>query len=216
MSEKEPELIITDRRKFRSDGEPTGVVSAPTEFKSEPPPEPAKVVEMPNKDNKDSAPAARSVAADYAAATKEAAANEEASFTAPTDEQITATHSAYHASTRQLDDVIAAANPGTQSMAEMNFSRLVQSIYMTAMLQMGAVTQEGQQPRVDILGARQSVDMLGVLSEKSKGNLTADESNLLSTALFDLRMAFLEITQAIARNAAQQPGTPQPGPGPKR
>jgi hypothetical protein len=207
MSEKEPELIITDRRKFRSDGEPTGFVSSPTEFKAYVEPEVAapaaaesnNVVEMPHKPN-DGKPVD---AADF---------NEEATFAAPSDEQISATHSAYHASTRQLDEVIAAANPGTPGLAEMNFSRLVQSIYMTAMMQMGAVAQEGQQPRVDILGARQSVDMLGVLSEKTKGNLTPEESNLLSTALFDLRMAFLEITQTIARNATQQGGKPTPGP----
>jgi len=212
MSEKEPELIITDRRKFRADGEPTGVVSAPTEFKPDTasattapvaeniPVEGNKVVQMPQK-KADEPPG--NVA-------------EEGAFNAPTDEQISATHSAYNSSTHQIDEVLAAANPGIQSMAEMNFSRLVQSIYMTAMMQMGAVAQEGQQPRVDILGARQSVDMLGVLSDKTKGNLTPEENTLLSTALFDLRMAFLEITQSIARSATQQAGKPSPIPGPIR
>ncbi len=192
MADKEPELIITDRRKFRADGEPTGVVSAPEESKPEPAAEAASnVVQMPQKD---------------AESTEEA----EPTFTPPTEQQLNEAHTAYHTSTRELDSVIAAANPGAQTMPEMNFNRLIQSVYMTAMMQMGAVAQEGQQPRVDILGARQSVDMLGVLSEKTKGNLTPEESTLLSTALFDLRMAFLEITQAIARNASQQPGKPGP------
>jgi hypothetical protein len=62
------------------------------------------------------------------------------------------------------------------------------------------------------MGSRQSIDMLGVLAEKTKGNLTPDESRLLDSALFELRMAFLEITQVLARSAAAKapaaPGKP--------
>ncbi len=57
----------------------------------------------------------------------------------------------------------------------MNFDRLVQSIYLTAIMQLGGATPEGEQPRVDILGARQSIDMLAVLADKTKGNLTDAE-----------------------------------------
>ncbi len=96
----------------------------------------------------------------------------------------------------------------------MSFEQLVQSLYMTAMMQLGAATHEGQQPQVDILGARQSIDMLGVLAEKTKGNLTPEENRLLDSALFELRMAFLEITQALARQAATKaPAAGRPGPG---
>ena len=65
--------------------------------------------------------------------------------------------------------------------AQMNFDTLVQSLYMTAALQMGAGTQPGEQPRVDILGARQSIDMLSVLVEKTKGNLTERNSGCYRT-----------------------------------
>ena len=97
----------------------------------------------------------------------------------------------------------------------MNFEQLVQSVYMTSIMQLGGATQEGQQPQVDILGARQSIDMLAVLEEKTKGNLSPEETRLLDSALFELRMAFLEITQALARSAAAKtPGVPgRPGPG---
>jgi hypothetical protein len=94
----------------------------------------------------------------------------------------------------------------------MNFEQLVQSVYLTAIMQLGGATHEGQQPQVDIMGARQSVDMLGVIAEKTKGNLSAEESRLLDSALFELRMAFLEITQALARSAAKASGAPRPGP----
>ncbi len=117
-------------------------------------------------------------------------------------------HAAYRESSQQLDDMIAKANPSTKRpSAEMDFDKLVQSIYMTAALQLGAGTQPNEQPRVDILGARQSIDMLNVLSEKTKGNLTDKEQRLLQNALFELRMTFLEITNAISSSAHTPPKT---------
>src|SRR6201986_1085726 len=112
----------------------------------------------------------------------------------------------YRASSKKLDDMISQANPSARDTlggraAEMNFDKLVQSLYMTAALQMGAGTQPGEQPRVDILGARQSIDMLSVLVEKTKGNLTDKEQRLLQNALFELRMMFMEITNAISSSA---------------
>jgi hypothetical protein len=112
----------------------------------------------------------------------------------------------YRASSRKLDDMISQANPGARDTlggrgGDMNFDKLVQSLYMTAALQMGAGAQPGEQPRVDILGARQSIDMLSVLVEKTKGNLTEKEQRLLQNALFELRMMFMEITNAISTSA---------------
>jgi hypothetical protein len=111
----------------------------------------------------------------------------------------------YRASSKRLDNMISQANPGAREAlgrsAEVNFDTLVQSIYMTAALQLGAGAQPGEQPRVDILGARQSIDMLSVLAEKTRGNLTEREQRLLQNALFELRMMFMEITNAISSNA---------------
>jgi Domain of unknown function (DUF1844) len=70
---------------------------------------------------------------------------------------------------------------------------------------MGAGTEQGQPPRIDIVGARQSIDMLAILQDKTQGNLTEKEQRLLQNALFDLRMMFVEITNAIAKQAQQPP-----------
>jgi Domain of unknown function (DUF1844) len=125
---------------------------------------------------------------------------------APTAAESAQQHADYQASSKKLDDMISQANPGARDTpgsraAEMNFDKLVQSLYMTAALQMGAGTQPGEQPRVDILGARQSIDMLSVLVEKTKGNLNDKEQRLLQNALFELRMMFMEITNAISTSA---------------
>jgi hypothetical protein len=135
----------------------------------------------------------------------EAAFDEEALPPEPTAAESAAQDADYRASSKKLDDMISQANPGARDSfgrgAEMNFDKLVQSVYMTAALQMGAGTQPGEQPRVDILGARQSIDMLSVLVEKTMGNLTDKEQRLLQNALFELRMMFMEITNAISSNA---------------
>jgi hypothetical protein len=92
-----------------------------------------------------------------------------------------------------------------------SFEHLVQQFYVSAMIQMGAGTQEGQRPRVDILGARTTIDLLGVLAEKTRGNLTEVENNTLQTVLFEVRMAFLELTSMISLQAMQPPQPPPPG-----
>ena len=53
-------------------------------------------------------------------------------------------------------------------------------------------------PGVDIIGARQTIDSLTILQEKTKGNLTDREQTLLQNVLFELRMAWIEITNALA------------------
>jgi hypothetical protein len=55
--------------------------------------------------------------------------------------------------------------------------------------------------------------MLNIFAEKTTGNLSPAESNLLDSALFELRMGFLEVTQAMARQAqSKATGAPPPGP----
>lgn len=196
MREKEPQFTVTDRRKFTAEGELREGESKAAESSPLPPvservqpttqPKAEVVMEMSDSelvDVEDTIP--EPTAAESAQQTKE-----------------------YQASTRRLDDMLQKANPGQPAAAAMNFERLVQSLYMTAAVQMGAGTAPNEQPRIDILGARQSIDMLSVLAEKTKGNLNEEEKRLLQNALFDLRMSFLEITNAIA-NSAQRP--PQPG-----
>ena len=72
-------------------------------------------------------------------------------------------------------------------------------------MQFGAATPVGQRPRVDIIGARQSIDLLGVLEEKTRGNLTDNEARMVETVLFELRMTFLELSKMISLQGVQAP-----------
>jgi hypothetical protein len=199
MPEQSKPFVVTDRRKFTMDGEPR------------PDADPS-----PEREERASTPAPVTAAAPEAqtAAASPETTSEPEMPPPPTAEENDQARRAYEMTADRLDTAIRSANPGMDHPPAMSFEQLVQSIYMTAMMQLGAATHEGQQPQVDILGARQSIDMLGVLAEKTKGNLTTEEGRLLDSALFELRMAFLEITQALARSAAAKaPGGARPGPG---
>jgi hypothetical protein len=207
MPEQNKPFVITDRRKFTLDGTPRPDADpSPEKETAEPAPAPPAQPQ----------PAPVAEAKPKPAAPEPQLPAEDDLPLGPTAEESNSSRMAYEATADRLDTAIRAANPGADHLPPMNFERLVQSIYMTAIMQLGVGAPEGEQPHVDILGARQSIDMLGVLAEKTKGNLNADETRLLDSALFELRMAFLEITQALARSAAAKPQGPGQPPPPGR
>ena len=105
---------------------------------------------------------------------------------------------AYRQSSKDLDERIELGGHSSKDL-EITFERFLASLYMSAMLQLGLMHEEGGQPRVDLIGARQTIDTLSLLSEKTKGNLTAAEQNFLHNVLYELRMAYVEVTNALAR-----------------
>jgi len=123
----------------------------------------------------------------------------------PTAEEKREQEDAYEASAQRVEDLLRAQNPAMGAPPPVKLEHLIQQLYLSALMQMGAATPEGQRPRVDIIGARQSIDLLGVLEEKTKGNLTANEGRMLETVLFELRMTFLELTKMISLQGVQAP-----------
>ncbi|MGB7546796.1 MAG: DUF1844 domain-containing protein [Terracidiphilus sp.] len=196
-----PKFEVIDRRKIKAEEEQeTAQASAPKPQSAEPPAGPRLVVP-------------ESKAEPAVEKTADAAESEMGPEmpAAPTAEESLQQRSAYNASAQRLEDLVRAQNPAMGAQPPVGFEHLVQQVYVSAMIQMGAGTQEGQRPRVDILGARQTIDMLGVLAEKTKGNLTEAEDRTLETALFEVRMAFLELTSMITLQGMQPPQPPPPG-----
>jgi hypothetical protein len=105
---------------------------------------------------------------------------------------------AYHQSSKDMDQRVELSGHSAREL-QMTFERFLASLYMSAMLQLGLMHEEGGQPRVDLIGARQSIDTLGLLQEKTKGNLTSAETNFLQNCLYELRMAYVEVMNALAR-----------------
>jgi hypothetical protein len=123
----------------------------------------------------------------------------------PTAAEQKANAEAYRASSKDLDTRVELSGHSAKEL-EMTFERFMASLYMSAMLQLGMMHEEGGQPRIDLIGARQTIDTLGLLQEKTKGNLTAAESNFLQNCLYELRMAYVEVTGALARPPQAPPG----------
>lgn len=197
-----PKFEVIDRRKLKKDEEHETVAS---QSQAVPSPEPA-----PEPDQKSAGPrlVESEIAATMANEIPEGAAEEDLAAEMPpppTAEEKREQETAYSASAQRVEDLLRAQNPTMGAQPPIKFEHLVQQLYLSALMQMGAATPEGQRPRVDIIGARQSIDLLGVLEEKTKGNLTASEVRMLETILFELRMTFLELTKMISLQGVQAP-----------
>ncbi len=117
---------------------------------------------------------------------------------------------AYRKSARDLDTRVELSGHSAKEL-EMTFERFMASLYMNAMLQLGLMHEQGGQPRIDLIGARQTIDTLSLLTEKTKGNLTGAEEVFLQNCLYELRMAYVEVTNALAhppQAAGTVPGKP--------
>jgi Domain of unknown function (DUF1844) len=85
-----------------------------------------------------------------------------------------------------------------QNDIPMTFQTLVFSLSTTAMLQLGILShpESGRQEK-NLPAAKQTIDILEVLQQKTKGNLTSEESQLLEASLYDLKMTYLKTTSTI-------------------
>jgi Domain of unknown function (DUF1844) len=111
---------------------------------------------------------------------------------------------AYEQSSAEMDRQAELSGISAKEM-EITFERFLASLYMTGMLQLGLMHEQGAPPQLDLIGARQTIDSLALLSEKTKGNLTSKEQGFLQNALYELRMAYVEVTNAIAKGPQQVP-----------
>ena len=78
------------------------------------------------------------------------------------------------------------------------FGTLVQTLLTQTLVYLGAMGGRTGRPMLNLDAARTAIDMLGVLDEKTRGNLTPEEQQLLDTALYEARNRFIGVaTQMI-------------------
>jgi hypothetical protein len=192
---EETEFKVSDKRLFTSDGElrdsaeeqAAAPVTATATAAPPAPPSTASVSAIPE-----------------AAPTSSAPASESDIPEPPTASEQQAQHDAYKQSSRDLDTRVELSGHSAKELA-MTFERFMASLYMTAMMQLGLMHEQGGQPGVDLIGARQTIDTLGMIAEKTKGNLTPKEQGFLQNCLYELRMAYVEVTNSLA-HPPQAPG----------
>jgi uncharacterized protein DUF1844 len=87
-----------------------------------------------------------------------------------------------------------------------SFDFLVLSLRTQAELQMGMLHfgPEGEKPETDLDLAKHSIDLMGVLQEKTKGNLSLEEQRLLENSLTELRFRYVQAVDEKTKSAGNK------------
>jgi hypothetical protein len=177
MAEKKSDFVVQDRRRFTDEGElnqdapkaeEPSAAATPATSASQP-----EAPAAPQQDTREMPPP-------------------------PTAAEQHEQHGHYQSASKTIDEILDKAGAKRPKNFEASFEGLVLSLYMQAMVQLGMPLREGDPPQQpDVIGARHTIDMIALLGEKTKGNLTERESTVLQNSLFELRMTFVELTKAI-------------------
>jgi hypothetical protein len=191
--EKKPDFVVTDRRLFSSEGELRQDVVEDQERRAE---RERENREVQQRRNEERAAERQSVAPETATSLQEPPPE------APSAEEQKDSAAAYEKSARENDERLdqELRQQGRSHSAkdfQVTFDKFIASLYMTALMQLGLAAPQGEKPTVDLIGARQTIDTVAMLQEKTNGNLTPAEENMLQNILYELRMAYLEVTNMI-------------------
>ncbi|MBT8495996.1 MAG: DUF1844 domain-containing protein [Deltaproteobacteria bacterium] len=82
-------------------------------------------------------------------------------------------------------------------LAPIDFSTFIMSLASSAMVNLGKIeAPDGETPPADLQAAKQIIDILGILEDKTKGNLSDSEGKLLTSLLYDLRVQYVDAQKA--------------------
>src|ERR1017187_5622754 len=198
--EKKPEFVVTDRRLFSTDGELRQDVVEDEERRAEREREKSEAQRVVNEERR--AAQQQQQPGPESAVQSTPIVTDEAAPEGPSAQEQHDSAAAYRESTREIDASIEKemrkqGQPHRAQDFEMTFEKFVASVYMSALMQLGLAAPQGVKPEVDLLGARQTIDTLSILQDKTKGNLTPAEQNMLQNVLYELRMAYLEVTNLL-------------------
>ncbi|MCX5658823.1 MAG: DUF1844 domain-containing protein [Planctomycetota bacterium] len=91
----------------------------------------------------------------------------------------------------------AAGAPGAGGMPAASFETLINTMATQALFAMGAIPDPRTGQRMQHLDlARHHIDMLTVIEQKTKGNLTEEETTTLSTVIYELRTRYIQMASA--------------------
>jgi uncharacterized protein DUF1844 len=89
-----------------------------------------------------------------------------------------------------------ATPDGEDSLPAIDFATFVLSLSHSVLVHLGdAPDPSGGAPRRDVQMAKQTIDLLAVIQEKTAGNLTGEEERLLDQVMIDLRMRYEEVVR---------------------
>jgi len=100
----------------------------------------------------------------------------------------------------------ATAPPAETPHASASFQKLVDFLAQNAVVCLGVPDPRTGQAFIDLETARELIDMLEALREKSAGNLAQEDDRLLAEVLGQLQLTFLDRSQAVAKARREEPG----------
>ena len=100
----------------------------------------------------------------------------------------------------------SAAPPAETPHASASFQKLIDFLAQNAVVCLGVPDPRTGQAFIDLEAARELIDMLEALREKSAGNLAPEDDRLLAEVLGQLQLTFLDRSQAVAKARREQPG----------
>lgn len=84
-------------------------------------------------------------------------------------------------------------NDKSQANFEINFSTFVLSLASSVQISLGLIPHPmTNKSETNLSSAKQTIDILGMLDEKTKGNLSKEEEQLMRQLLYELRMQYVE------------------------
>ena len=105
------------------------------------------------------------------------------------------------------------AGAGERQIPPASFEVMVSTLVTQAMFALGAIEDPASGKRfLDLDLAKHHIDMLSVLEAKTKGNLDDDESKLIDQALYESRMHYVQVANAVANQMMGAPGGQPPQP----
>ena len=95
----------------------------------------------------------------------------------------------------------AQESPAKEVPGSVQFEHLIMSLVSSAMYHLGLATRPGEVARPpDLPAAQETIELLGILQQKTKGNLSKEEEHLLTNGLYELRMVYVELTRNTMRS----------------
>ena len=179
-----PEIKVKDRRRFTADGDPVEPTAEAGEAQAQP------------DDAPDGAEQAQTASAAEAESGARTNTDESASAAEPPSEAASASESPTETATEAPEGETARPGP----LPPASFEMLILSLGMQAQMELGAgLPNPENPPNLDI--ARHTIDLLAVLQEKTKGNLSLAEQRLLENTLTELRFRYVQAVGDINKAA---------------
>ncbi len=112
------------------------------------------------------------------------------------DETVAETETVPDESAEKKKEYEQAAAKENYALPEINFPTFIFSLHSSALVNLGVLEDPSTNQKAKNLPlAKQTIDILGMMEKKTQGNLSDDETNMLKTMLYELRMLYVKERQ---------------------